>query len=231
MFYYYGSKTLLAKYYPEPKYNFILEPFAGSAAYSIYHLSRNKKIKTFLFENDKRVVETWHKVLSMSEKDIINYPTPNIGEMTGDFLIMTCAVSNAVARCSKLKFTERLARVFEIQKRRLIKALYLKDRIEVVLSDYSETPNIKESTVFIDPPYQITRNVNKKTVFANGNGYGKNSSSDKLDYKQLSDWCRSRLGQTIVCEKAGADWLPFINLKNGKSSMGKNYKEVFWAKE
>ena len=38
MFYYYGRKKQIAKYYPEPKYDTIVEPFAGSAAYSLYRL-------------------------------------------------------------------------------------------------------------------------------------------------------------------------------------------------
>ena len=230
MFYYFGSKTMLAKYYPTPMYDNIIEPFAGSAAYSLYHMLRNSKIRCTLIENDKRVYETWIKLLSMSEDDILHYSVPAIGEKTSDFLIMTCAASNAIAKCKTLKFTERLAKVFEIQKKRLIKTLHLKSRIEVLYGDYSESPNIN-ATWFIDPPYQVTGSVNKNTVFPNGNGYGKNSNADSIDYNLLSQWVKERRGQTIVCEKFGANWLSFKNLKNGKTSLGTLYKEVFWTQE
>ena len=37
MFYYYGRKKQIAKYYPKPNFNTIIEPFAGSAAYSLHN--------------------------------------------------------------------------------------------------------------------------------------------------------------------------------------------------
>ena len=40
MFYYYGAKNQLAKHYQPPAHNLIIEPFGGSGAYSIYHLSQ-----------------------------------------------------------------------------------------------------------------------------------------------------------------------------------------------
>lgn len=230
MFYYYGSKTLLAKYYPEPKSKEIIEPFAGSGAYSIYHLLKDKSIKSTLIEKDKRVVETWKNVLSMNVSDIQNYPTPKIGEQTSDFLIMTCSVSNAVSKCKSMKYTERLAKVFNIQKNRLVKYIKIKDRIEIIHGDFSECEN-RDATWFIDPPYQITNNVNKGTVFANGDGYGIGLGASDIDFQMLSKWAKSRKGQVIVCEKIGANWLPFRVLKDGKTSMGKNYKEMIWTNE
>ena len=34
MFYFYGGKRRLARYYPQPQHRVIVEPFAGSAAYA-----------------------------------------------------------------------------------------------------------------------------------------------------------------------------------------------------
>ena len=231
MFYYYGSKTLLSKHYPPPLHDLIIEPFAGSGAYSLYWLGKNKNIKSILVEKDPRVYSTWKYLLEKATvEDIENYPVPKIGDKTSDFLIMTCAVSNAISKCKELKYTERLAKVFEIQKRRLIKYLPLGNRVEIINDDYRVLEN-KKATWFIDPPYQITKNVNKNTIFANGNGYGKGFSSDEIDFEKLGEWCKERKGQVIVCEKEGADWMNFRTLKNGKTSMGKNYKEVFWTNE
>lgn len=36
MWSYYGTKKKIAKYYPSPQYDKIIEPFAGAAQYSLY---------------------------------------------------------------------------------------------------------------------------------------------------------------------------------------------------
>jgi site-specific DNA-adenine methylase len=36
MWSYYGGKSKIVQYYPDPKYDTIIEPFAGSAQYSLY---------------------------------------------------------------------------------------------------------------------------------------------------------------------------------------------------
>lgn len=36
MWTYYGTKKKIAKYYPKPKYDKIIEPFCGAAQYSLY---------------------------------------------------------------------------------------------------------------------------------------------------------------------------------------------------
>ena len=50
-----------------------------------------------------------------------------------------------------------------------------------------------------------------------------------IDYNYLGKWCKSRLGQVIVCENEGADWMDFGFL----TSLGgqrKSSKEVIWYK-
>lgn len=53
MFYYYGRKKQIAKYYPSPNYSVIVEPFAGSAAYSLYE--NNWKKDVILIEKDEKL--------------------------------------------------------------------------------------------------------------------------------------------------------------------------------
>ena len=73
------------------------------------------------------------------------------------------------------------------------------------------------ATWFIDPPYQIA---------------GKNYKHSFDAYASLGKWCRSRLGQTIVCEAQGADWLPFQPFYNSKANESKRggriSQEVIW---
>ena len=53
MFYYYGRKKQMAKHYPSPNYDTIIEPFAGSAAYSLFGDNWQKNV--ILIEKDKQV--------------------------------------------------------------------------------------------------------------------------------------------------------------------------------
>lgn len=39
-FRYFGSKWLVGKHYPAPMHETIVEPFAGSACYSLHHFDR-----------------------------------------------------------------------------------------------------------------------------------------------------------------------------------------------
>lgn len=41
MWSYYGAKTNLVGYYPKPKYDRIIEPFAGSARYALKYFDRD----------------------------------------------------------------------------------------------------------------------------------------------------------------------------------------------
>lgn len=227
MFYYYGAKNQLARYYQKPDYDTIIEPFAGSAAYSMYHLQNNDNLSCILIEKDIRVYKLWEFLLDASVKDIEDYPVPNIGQKTNDFLIMTCAASNSISKCNNLTYTDRLARVFEIQKKRLLKFIDIKDRVSVCNTDYANIDNM-EATWFIDPPYQVNSLSNPNTIFSNGNGYSKGCDADSLDFNELSKFCISRSGQTIVCEKEGADWMEFEFLRKSKTSLNKNYNEVVW---
>jgi site-specific DNA-adenine methylase len=195
MFYYYGAKNNLAKHYKEPRYNLIIEPFAGSAAYSCFHLFRNPKLKAELRDKNEDVAATWDFLLKCSERDIVEYKTPELGEYAYDFLIKTCTVSNASSRCNKMKYTERLDRVFQIQKRRLIKLLPIRDRISFKQGEYRDIKN-KEATWFIDPPYQIKDK--NGSIFQNGDGYGEQCGTGQINFKELSDFCLGRSGQIIV---------------------------------
>jgi hypothetical protein len=59
-------------------------------------------------------------------------------------------------------------------------------------------PNV-EATWFVDPPYQhVAKSYRNDEIDCN-----------TVDFPALAAWVRSRSGQVIVCEQAGADWLPF----------------------
>lgn len=227
MFYYYGAKNMLARYYPEPKFNLIIEPFAGSAAYTCFHLHKNPNLKTILSDKNDDVATTWDFLLKCSERDIINYSIPHIGGYAYDFLIKTCSASNASSKCNKMKYTERLDRVFQIQKRRILKFLPIRDRITFIHCEYQELDNYS-GTWFIDPPYQIKET--NGSIFQNGDGYAKDCGTNQINFKELSEYSLERSGQVIVCEKEGADWLPFEKFHTNKTSLNKIYNEVIFTR-
>jgi len=227
MFYYYGAKNLLSKHYPEPRFDTIIEPFAGSAAYTCYHLFKNKSLNAIICDKDDNVAQAWDFLLKCSEKDILNLPNPKIGEYAYDFLIKTCSASNASSKCHKMKYTERLDIVFQTQKRRILKFLPIRDRIKFIHGHYIDIDN-QMATWFIDPPYQIV--TKSGSVYQNGNGYSKTCNSTSIDFTKLSEYCLSRNGQIIVCEKEGANWLPFQEFRKNKTSLNKKYNEVVYLK-
>ncbi len=75
MFNYFGSKYYLAKHYPEPKYDLIIEPFAGSAQYA-YHYSGKQVI---LIEKDVRVYNIWKWLQRVKKEDVLTIPHPAPG--------------------------------------------------------------------------------------------------------------------------------------------------------
>lgn len=84
----------------------------------------------------------------------------------------------------------------------------------VVEGDFASAPDV-EATWFIDGPYQRA-------------GYGYVHGSRDLDYPALARWCRSRRGQAIVCEAAGADWLPFSPFGATRGMSGAPSHEAIW---
>lgn len=56
-----------------------------------------------------------------------------------------------------------------------------------------------------------------------------------LDYAVIGEWARSLPGQAMVCENAGASWLPFETFKTARANSsrgnGRVSHEVLWTSE
>lgn len=230
MFYYYGGKSSVVSRYQRPVHDTIVEPFAGSAMYSVFHLMRRNAERVILVEKDPRVVELWQRLLAMTPDDVLALPIPAVGERTTDFLYMTAATSNAVGKSTTITISERMPYIIGVMLKKIAYALpHVKGRVEVIEGDYRAAPDI-EATWFIDPPYQLhlAKGNSTKTALPQGMGYGKGCDSSTINYADLADWAMARRGHVIVVEQEGADWLPFTPMVKTRDSQGDKKREMVW---
>lgn len=227
MFYYYGRKALIAKLYPEPLYDTIVEPFAGSAAYSLHGDRWQNRV--MLNDLDPGVAAAWRWLINdATPADVLGLPRMKQGDkldahthlsdgerwfMVYNINPAACQNSNVCSRNGADRLDGMLTRTAE--------NLHKVKHWTFTNSEYLTMANI-EATWFIDPPY-----------FTTGHEYMTNT----VDFDVLREWCLDRNGQIIVCENSEATWLPFHRLvamtsgghqpKNGQKK--KRSFEVMWS--
>jgi len=218
VFYYYGRKFRLAKLYPEPKHEKIIEPFAGSAAYSLH--GERWKNAVELYDTYDVVVAMWKYLISAKTSDIEALPEPETGFDIRNYrqlcdaerYIMGFAINTGVASPRNIVAKSNYNR-WSANKRYIIRNLYKVKHWKVSLRSYEDVPNEK-ATWFIDPPY-----------FVQGSHYVEGKS---LDYAHLSSYCKERFGLAIVCEGEEGAWLDFQNLKVLKGFKNRISAEKVW---
>lgn len=217
-FSYYGGKWRLAPRYPKPQYRTIVEPFAGSAGYSVRHHDH----QVVLVEKDPVIASVWRYLLRVTPAELRALPNiandqtvDDLGQipqeakwLVGLWLnkasMYPCKKPSAWMRSLKYdtsfwgpKIRERLASQVELIRHwRLIEG------------DYSSVPDLEHVTWFVDPPYD------------NSAGRLYKLGAEKIDFRALGEWCRHRRGQVMVCENVGATWLPFEPFHMAKSNPG-----------
>jgi hypothetical protein len=222
---YFGSKWRLAPLYPTPKYHTIIEPFAGSAGYSLLHHHDHKVI---LCDSNKVVSDIWDYLIRFATpEEIVALPDNLSDELTitqrnlmGFWFSKAPVAPRSAMSPWAVKYPSSSWWGPKIRRRIAQQLPYIK-QWQIVKGNYTFLENM-EATWFIDPPYQH-----------HGSMYPFGSKG--FDYTKLAEWCRSRLGQVIVCEGEGANWLPFIPFKDGKRSTGakagKGPAEVIWVQD
>lgn len=214
MFYYYGRKKQIVRHYPSPHYDVIVEPFAGAAAYSLYHNPNVSRV--ILIEKDIKVAMIWKWLIhEATAKDIESLPNLKPGEHSTEFLHIIHAATKMAFAFKRIKVTPVLARNWEISRRVFAKHLNDIKHWKIICGDYTDAPDI-EATWFIDPPYR------------GKSGMGYRHSSAELDYVALAKWVQSRKGDVICCEGDGADYLPFRHLLELKGVAGKTSREMIF---
>ena len=79
-FSYYGGKYRAAKLYPRPKYHPIIEPFAGSAGYSVYY----EPEVAILLDVNPIICEVWNYLIRVNESEILSLPDLEVGQNVSD---------------------------------------------------------------------------------------------------------------------------------------------------
>lgn len=220
---------------PPPEYDTIVEPFAGSAAYSVVHGAGKRVI---LYDLDPQVVAIWKYLIRVSPEEILDLPGSELGSQdirtldihpTARLLIqrwLTPQGSNSNWRMppSCLDVRDRHpGSYWSTQVRdRLAREVTLIRNWEVHEASWVTAPLDLEATWVFDPPYQH----NKEDKYA---------KIEVLDYEVLASTVQSVKGQVYVHEQEGANWLPFepfvlaptghYTVKDGRTKR----QEVLWT--
>jgi len=214
MFSYYGSKSKIVDYYPPPKYGKIIEPFAGSARYSIKYFDRD----ITLIDKYDVIVDVWNYLKNATESDILGLPKMktgdsidnyNLSDIERKFMGFIVQSSSGMRRTVSPFIRDTTKPLKEISKQ-----LYKIRHWNIYLGDYCNLPN-EEQTWFIDPPYQF------------GGGDYKEGNKN-INFETLAGWCKSRNGQVIVCENTKAKWMPFLPMIDMKGCAFKT-TEAIWS--
>lgn len=229
-FRYFGGKKALAAYYPAPLHKVIIEPFAGSAGYSLWHATPDHQV--ILIEKDRRVVDLWHRLQAMAIEELLHIECPPRGSWCTDPLINLTQASENTMRSRRFHLSRVSGRMIEKwpgSRSYLATKLPLIRSWTVLHGSYESAPDIA-ATWHIDPPYAPRR---REPAGSRGGGYGPGSTSRDINYGHLSRWAISRAGQVMVCEQDGATWLPFVPFRRSRTtSTAKKIisREVLWIK-
>jgi site-specific DNA-adenine methylase len=228
---YYGGKWRdTPKHYRPPSHDTIIEPFAGSAGYSLRYYNKN----VILIEKDPILAEIWKYLLRCTENDILSLPDIEPKQTVDDLEVtqvekwligfwLNRGVESPRKRPSRWMRDGIRPGSFWGPRVRSTIAQQLKhiSHWKVYEGDYDSCQeyDARNATWFIDPPYQHA-----------GSHY--RFGSKQIDYEGLGQWCASRPGQVIVCENDGANWLPFDLVSDIKTTRrNQRCREVVWYQE
>lgn len=202
MFSYFGSKYKLAKRYGSPRYDTVIEPFAGSAAYSLFWEPK----RVILVDKNPVITSMWKYLVSATEEEILSLPQDfesvnelDIPQGAKHLIGFWIGKGKASPGITKSKWGKQYAdaidcKVWNAAVRKRIAAQLGKIRHwEVIDGDYTQAPDI-EAHWFIDPPYIAA---------------GRRYPVRDVSYDALAEWSQERKGFVQVCENEGATWLPF----------------------
>jgi len=227
-FNFYGGKWRAAPHYPIPRYERVIEPFAGAAGYSTRHHEHN----VILVERDPVIAELWRWLIGATESEVLSLPLDipvtvrDLGLAPGPSALIGFWVTGAAngPRQSPCKWmrdgatpTSYWGKTIRARIAAQISAIR---HWTIIEGDFAEAPLIP-ATYFVDPPYAEA---------------GKHYRIKFSNFERLASMCKLWPGQIIVCENDGASWLPFRHFRDIKSSSSAGHgkkisKEAIWLSD
>lgn len=225
-FSYYGCKWRAVGHYPKPTRKRINEPFAGAAGYA----TRYPHHDVLLIDANPRIAALWTYLIGVSSAEILALPSmvdhvdtiraPQEARDLIGFWVNAGASSphKTPSKWMRQRLNDRGGFWGEAIRQRIASQVEQIRHWRVLHGSY-ETARDEPATWFVDPPYSTPAGSKYPTRF------------DRFD--ELATWCRSRVGQVIVCEQLGATWLPFMPLTQIRSSYSPKRaalsSEVIWT--
>jgi len=230
MFGYYGSKWRIAPHYSRPLHKTIIEPFAGSACYSLMYPEKN----VILNDLNPNIAELWRYLIheKTTREEILSIPNVRTEEdlkklsppqqILVGFWFAKARVEPATKPTGWMNEEggEKYKHHYWGQRRkeRIANQIKFIKHWKVLEGAYEDIPN-QDATWFVDPPY--SGEAGRAYTYQVGSG-------ESTDYLSLAKWCEGRQGQVIVCENSGANWLEFKELGDFKTVRQGLSKEVYW---
>lgn len=232
LFKWFGSKWSAAKHYPNPIYDSIIEPFAGSAGYSLNHNSKT----VILCESDTHIFDLWSWLIQdAKETDILEIPIKipvgtdirTLGLTKGqELLLKNWQRTNNVGNCWTISpWGNKPGQWTNNCRRRIAYEFHAVKHWKIYKNAFGAFQDFveKDCTWFIDPPYQFNYKY----------------KSNPIDYNVLAECITKLKGHSIVCEAVDPkngnmpSWLPFMSFRSSVTSRRKNTqshhsKEVMW---
>jgi hypothetical protein len=209
-----------ARYYPAPIGETICEPFAGGAGYSLFYDCK----RVSLLDVDPIVCGVWGYLLRVSAAEVMALPEmPEVGDHVDNYQLPQEAKhligfwlnrGSATPKKSRTAYSARTDRAQlnwgSRAKERIAAQLPLIAGWSIRQASYENAE--PSDTTLIDTPYQ-----NK----------GRHYRFPLTDFVNVASFVHQRRGLVIVCEQAGADWLPFRALGSFKSTRGRTEEVAF----
>jgi hypothetical protein len=203
-FSFYGGKHRLSRLLGRPRYDLVIEPFAGAAGFSVLWLA----LRAILIDIDPVIIGVWRYLQRASRRDIERLPSRvmHIDDLPSwvcqeerwliGFWLNHGLTAPGQSMCNWGRNPRWMNNYWgEVLKRRIVDQ---QDNIRgwlIIEGNYWDAPDV-EAHWHIDPPYNSIA--------------GRAYRFHNIDYRgALAPWCLSRRGFIQVCEGSGADWLPF----------------------
>jgi site-specific DNA-adenine methylase len=240
-FSFYGGKSKILGFYPEPKHDLIIEPFAGGASYSLLHGGGRE---VWINDADPKVFGMWRFLQSAECPDWVARipPLVTVGQRASELVVGAPEGLVSILQAEANQGTQGARGVHDqvtsmgakCWKRVRAKLAWAHERCqgwtitnlpyaEMIAPTWGHPDHWSERpcTWFIDPPYD--------------NEAGRRYRQQVVDYNALRAFCLTRRGQVIVCENVGATWLPFeplVERRGIRSRYQKSTaKEAIWTCE